>query len=94
VSDADSSDVWSGTYYSGNETLSVVLLDASTISFAFTQSGITGNASVNGTQAVYNGDDHYVVVFDSGQDQISVSVANEEDYDASDSPLNGIYSRE
>jgi hypothetical protein len=70
------------------------LLDASTISFAFTQSGITGNASVNGTQAVYNGDDHYVVVFDSGQDQISVSVANEEDYDASDSPLNGIYSRE
>lgn len=90
---AASSDVWSGSYVSEEESVSIALLDESTISFAFAQSGISGTASVNGMQAVYNGDDHYVVVFNLNGDLLDVSVSNEEDYDASGSPLNGTYSR-
>lgn len=88
-----SSDAWSGSYISDEESVSIALLDESTISFSFAQSGISGTASVNGMQAVYNGDDHYVVVFNLNGDLLDVSVSNEEDYDASGSPLNGTYSR-
>ena len=48
---------------------------------------------MNGTQAVYNGDDHHVVVFNLSGDTVDVSVSSEEDYDASASPLNGTYTK-
>ena len=92
--DASSSDGWTGAYAGNEESVSIALLDESTISFSFAQSGISGTASVNGMQAVYNGDDHYVVVFNKNGDVLDVSVANEEDYDASESPLNGTYTKE
>lgn len=90
----DTSDAWTGAYAGDEESVSIALLDESTISFAFAQSGISGTASVNGMQAVYNGDDHYVVVFNLNGSILDVSVSNEEDYDASGSPLNGTYTKE
>ncbi len=87
-------DSWSGAYVSDDETVNIALLDETTISFAFAQSGISGTAAVNGMQAVYNGDDHYVVVFNLNGTILDVSVSNEEDYDASESPLNGTYMKE
>lgn len=90
----DTSDAWTGAYVGDEESVSIALLDDATISFSFAQSGISGTASVNGMQAVYNGDDHYVVVFNLNGDVLDVSVSNEEDYDASESPLNGTYVKE
>lgn len=87
-------DSWSGSYISDDETVNITLLDETTISFAFAQSGISGTAAVNGMQAVYNGDDHYVVVFNLNGTILDISVSNEEDYDASESPLNGTYMKE
>lgn len=92
--DAPVQDSWSGSYIGDDETVSIALLDSSALSFSFAQSGISGTASVNGLQAVYNGDDHYVVVFNLNGDILEVSVSNEEDYDASESPLNGTYLKE
>lgn len=90
----DTSDAWTGAYVGEEETVSIALLDESSLSFSFAQSGISGTASVNGMQAVYNGDDHYVVVFNLNGDVLDVSVSNEEDYDASESPLIGTYVKE
>lgn len=90
----EAADNWTGAYAGDDETVSIALIDEATISFAFAQSGISGTAKVNGLQAVYNGDDHYVVVFNLNGSILDVSVSNEEDYDASDSPLNGTYVKE
>lgn len=94
ANDMDVSDGWTGSYAGDDESVSIALLDEATISFSFAQSGISGTAAVNGMQAVYNGDDHYVVVFNMNGDVLDVSVSNEEDYDASESPLNGTYVKE
>lgn len=87
-------DIWSGTYTDGEETVKITYIDKETISFAFSQAGISGKASVDGAQAVYNGDDHHVVVFDIQGDTVVVDVASEEDYDTSGSPLIGTYTKE
>lgn len=84
-------DAWSGTYVSDSETLTVTLLNDETISFAFAQSGISGTAAVDGSQAVFNGDDYHVVVFSLNGTVVNVAVSSEEDFDASGSPLNGTY---
>lgn len=94
ANDTDESNDWTGTYVGDEETVTIALLDEATISFAFAQSGISGTASVNDMQAVYKGDDHYVVVFNRNGTVVDVSVSNEEDYDASESPLNGTYIKE
>jgi outer membrane lipoprotein-sorting protein len=99
VEDSDESevvtgDIWSGVYSDEEETVTVTYLDAETIAFAFTQSGISGKAEVKGTQAVYKGDDYHVVVFNIQDDVLTVDVASEEDYDVSGSPLIGTYTRE
>ncbi len=86
-------DAWSGTYTGAEETLTLALMDGGNLAFSFAQSGISGTAAVNGTQAVYNGDDHHVVVFNLSGDTVDVSVSSEEDYDASASPLNGTYTK-
>lgn len=86
-----SKDIWSGTYKGEDETLSVTYLDETSFSFAFAQAGISGTAQLSGTQAVYKGDDYHDVVFGISGDTISVTVSSEEDYDASESPLNGTY---
>lgn len=87
-------DEWSGTYIADEETVTISRLDEETISFSFAQSGISGTAAVDGYQAVYNGDDHHVVVFNLGDDMVDVSVSSEEDFDASESPLIGHYVKE
>ena len=84
-------DAWSGTYVSESETLTVTLVNDETISFAFAQSGISGTAAVDGSQAVFNGDDYHVVVFSLNGTVVNVAVSSEEDFDASGSPLNGTY---
>lgn len=90
-----SEDGWSGTYVGDGETVTVTKLDDGAISFSFAQSGISGTAAIsNGYQAVYNGDDHHVVVFNINGTVLDVSVSSEEDYDASASPLNGTYVKE
>lgn len=86
-------DIWSGSYEDSDESVSVQLQDDGNISFAFAQSGIYGTAEVNGTQAVFHGDDYHVVVFNISGDTLEISVASEEDFDASASPLNGTYIR-
>ena len=82
---------WSGSYTSDEgETLTLTAIDAASISFAFANSGISGTAELDGSQAVYHGDDHHVVVFEYVEGAINVSVLSEEDYDTSESPLNGL----
>ena len=90
----DAEEGWRGTYIGDDETVTVSAVSGNSISFTFTQSGISGSAAVDGDQAVYKGDDHYVIVFDLEGDILEVSVTNEEDYDASESPLIGTYVRE
>lgn len=87
-------DGWTGAYIGSEESVNISLLNETTISFAFAQSGISGTASVNGQQAVYNGDDSYVIVFNLSGTVLDISVSNEEDYDASESPLIGTYTKE
>ncbi len=90
----DQGDEWSGTYIGDEETVTISMTDPESISFSFAQSGISGTAAVKDYQAVYNGDDHHVVVFNLNNDTVDVSVSSEEDYDASSSPLIGHYVRE
>lgn len=87
-------DSWTGSYIGAEETVNISLLNETTISFAFAQSGITGTASIDGQQAIYKGDDSYVIVFNINGTVLDVSVSNEEDYDASESPLIGTYAKE
>lgn len=88
-------DGWVGSYINENEEiLTVSAVDETTITFAFTNAGIAGTAELNGNQAVYHGDDYHVAVFDYSGTDIQVSVLSEEDYDASGSPLNGVYVRQ
>ena len=87
------SDIWSGFYEDTDESVSVQLLEDGNISFSFGQSGIGGIAEVNGTQAVFHGDDYHVVVFNVSGNTLDISVSSEEDFDASTSPLNGTYTR-
>lgn len=89
-----SQDIWSGTYKGEEETLSVTYLDEESFSFSFAQAGISGTAQISGTQAVYKGDDYHDVVFGVSGDTVTVTVSSEEDYDASESPLNGTYVKE
>ena len=86
-------DIWSGNYSSAAESVTITLNDDGTFAFSFAQSGIYGTAEVNGTQAVYHGDDYHVVVFNVNGDTVEISVSSEEDFDASASPLNGSYTR-
>ena len=92
--DASREDLWSGTYVSDDETLTVTQTDDSTLSIAFANSGITGTAQIDGMQAVYKGDDYHDVVLNLTGDVIDVTVSSEEDYDSSQSPLIGSYVRE
>lgn len=88
-------DGWNGTYVSeSGETLTISIVDASTVSFSFANAGLSGNAELKDKQAVYHGDDQHVAVFDYAGTDIQVSILSEEDYDASNSPLNGIYVRQ
>lgn len=92
--DVSREDLWSGTYVSDDETLTVTQTDDSTLSIAFANSGITGTAQIDGMQAVYKGDDYHDVVLNLTGDVIDVTVSSEEDYDSSQSPLIGSYVRE
>ena len=86
-------DIWTGTYASEQETVTLTLTDEKSLSFAFANAGIASTAEIDGATAVYQGDDHHVVVFTMNEGVLNVSVQSEEDYDASGSPLNGIYVR-
>lgn len=88
---AAAEDIWSGTYASDQETVTIELVDEKTISFSFANAGIASTAEVDGTQAVYKGDDHHDVVFEMIEGVLNIAVLSEEDYDTSGSPLNGVY---
>lgn len=90
-SESADGDIWSGTYVADDETLTIAMAEDTQISFSFAEAGISGVADVRGSQAVYKGDDHYVIVFNINGALLDVSVSSEEDYDASDSPLIGTY---
>lgn len=90
-SESADGDIWSGTYVADDETLTIAMAEDTQISFSFAEAGISGVADVRGSQAVYKGDDHYVIVFNINGTLLDVSVSSEEDYDASDSPLIGTY---
>ncbi len=90
-SESTDGDLWSGTYVADDETLTIAMSEDTQISFSFAEAGISGVADVRGSQAVYKGDDHYVIVFNINGTLVDVSVSSEEDYDASDSPLIGTY---
>lgn len=90
-SESTDGDIWSGTYVTDDETLTIAMVEDTQISFSFAEAGISGVADVRGSQAVYKGDDHYVIVFNINGTLLDVSVSSEEDYDASDSPLIGTY---
>ena len=90
-SETEDGDIWSGTYVADDETLTIAMAEDTQISFSFAEAGISGVADVRGSQAVYKGDDHYVIVFNINGTLLDVSVSSEEDYDASDSPLIGTY---
>lgn len=90
-SESEDGDIWSGTYVTDDETLTIAMTEDTQISFSFAEAGISGVADVRGSQAVYKGDDHYVIVFNINGTLVDVSVSSEEDYDASDSPLIGTY---
>ena len=90
-SESADGDIWSGTYVADDETLTIAMAEDTQISFSFADAGISGVADVRGSQAVYKGDDHYVIVFNINGTLLDVSVSSEEDYDASDSPLIGTY---
>ena len=90
-SESADGDIWSGTYVANDETLTIAMAEDTQISFSFAEAGISGVADVRGSQAVYKGDDHYVIVFNINGTLVDVSVSSEEDYDASDSPLIGTY---
>lgn len=92
--DVSREDLWSGTYVSDDETLTVTQTDDSTLSIDFANSGITGTAQIDGMQAVYKGDDYHDVVLNLTGDVIDVTVSSEEDYDSSQSPLIGSYVKE
>lgn len=87
----DTADAWVGTYVSDSERVTVKKSDGDTISFSFAQSGISGTADIEQNQAVFKGDDYHVVVFSLNGTVLTVAVSSEEDFDASDSPLNGTY---
>ena len=90
-SESADGDIWSGTYVADDEALTIAMAEDTQISFSFAEAGISGVADVRGSQAVYKGDDHYVIVFNINGTLVDVSVSSEEDYDASDSPLIGTY---
>ncbi len=87
-------DIWSGTYVSDRESVTVSLIDAKSFSFSFANSGIASVAEIDGATAVYRGDDHHIVVFEMNEGVLNITVSSEEDYDASASPLNGTYVRQ
>ena len=85
---------WNGTFTSAEgETLSITPADETHIAFAFLNAGVSGEAEVDGNQAVYYGDDYHMVVFSYVEGAVEVSVLSEEDYDTSGSPMNGTYTR-
>lgn len=91
-SESISASEWNGVYTSEEgETVTISGKDEKNIAFTFTNAGITGTAELKGNQAVYTGDDHHLVVFEYVDSVIEVSVLSEEDYDTSESPLNGTY---
>lgn len=90
--DGSESDIWSGTYVSDSESVTLSQVDSENVSFSFAQAGISGTAAVKSSgQAVFNGDDYHVVIFTISGSVLDVSVASEEDFDASGSPLIGTY---
>lgn len=86
------SDIFSGEYTrsDGGESVTVALMDSSTISFVFANSGISASAAINGNTAVYNGDDGYSITFDFASTTLGVMTSSP---DGGASTVDGIYNR-
>lgn len=85
---------WDGIYSSATgESVTLAKADEHTVAFAFTQSGIGGNADADGNEAVYSGDDDMKIVFELGDTTVTVQVLNA-DGNEEESGMNGEYSRQ
>lgn len=90
--EGEGGDGWSGVYVSEKDRVTITLENADTISFIFGSSGIAGTAEVNGAEAVYCGDDQYILTFCIDEDYtLTVTVSGGEPGASADSPLNGTY---
>ena len=68
---------WDGVFGNASgETLTISTVDEYTLSFAFSVSGISGTAGMEGNEAIYNGDDGNQVIFSLSGTTIEVSVLN------------------
>ncbi len=88
---------WVGTFVgTSDETLSISAQSDTSVTFLFESSGIGGKASLDGSSAVFNGDDGFQINMSLDGDTIEVSLANTEDESASleESPLIGTYFRQ
>ena len=90
---------WDGDYMNaGGQTLSITSSsDGGTFDFQFGAEGAAGTATVNGTKAVFNGDDSYVVTFTLDGDSIDVSTTNaaeEATGEDSANAIDGSYTRQ
>ncbi len=88
------STAWGGTYATDQETLTITAGDDTSFSFSFANSVISGTATVNGSTAVYSGDDGHTINFAWYGTTIEVSVDNEDGNDTSASILNGTFVRQ
>ncbi len=86
------SEIYSGEYIrsDGEESVIISLMDGAAVSFSFVNSGISSTAQINGTTAVYNGDDGYTITFDFSINTLGVSTSSP---DGEGSMMDGIYSR-
>ncbi len=83
---------WEGTFTSeSGEEVTITNQDEYAFQFAFSVSGIYGQADIDGVQAIYQGDDDNQIVFNYGGNTLYVEVTNSNGDDTSESPLIGTY---
>lgn len=84
---------FTGSFSKADDSESVTLnfSNDTAVDFSFRVSGIHGSAVVDGSKAVYTGDDDYTITFTPSQSSLTVEVGGD---DAASSPLNGTYERD
>lgn len=84
-------DIWTGSYTGDQEDVTLKKNDDGTFTFTFAQSGISGTAQINGSEAVYSGDDDHILTFQKEEGLLKITVSHADGYDTSESPLNGTF---
>lgn len=84
-------DIWTGSYTGDQEDVTLKMNDDGSLTFTFAQSGISGTAQINGSEAVYSGDDDHILTFQKEEGLLKITVSHADGYDTSESPLNGTF---